>query len=163
MSGSLFFNRGQHNRTILALFVQCWFVSSFTVCGTTMNRGRLWMEHERSEYRGLTINSNTPFCFEHIECLIPSVWGLVCHCWSLILKNISVFVFEYSFRNEKCYYLLFYSFLVGFLMSNCDIRKHNGSYLSCYYASRSIKFTTFIDESVKELNRFPAHSRDLKS
>ena len=57
----------------------------------------------------------------------------------------------------------FTHFVLVFLMSNCDIRKHNGSYLSCYYASRSIKFTTFIDESVKKLNRFPAHSRDLKS
>ena len=30
--------------TILALFVQCWLGSSFTACGTTMNRGRLWLE-----------------------------------------------------------------------------------------------------------------------
>ena len=46
MSGSLFFNRIQYHQTILALFVQCCFGSSFTACGTTMNRGRHWLEHK---------------------------------------------------------------------------------------------------------------------
>ena len=44
MSGSLFFNKVKHHRTILALFVQCWLGSSFTACGTTMNRDRVWLE-----------------------------------------------------------------------------------------------------------------------
>ena len=46
--GSLFFNRVQYHRTILALFVQCWLRSSFRACGTTMNRGRHWLEHFNS-------------------------------------------------------------------------------------------------------------------
>ena len=60
--------------------------------------------------------------------------GVVYHCWSLVLKHISVFLFKFSFRNVKCYYLLFYSFPFSFLMSNVDVRKYNGSYLSCSYA-----------------------------
>ena len=44
MSDSLFFNQVQYHWTILALFFQCWLGSSFTACGTTMNRGRLWLE-----------------------------------------------------------------------------------------------------------------------
>ena len=35
---------------------------------------------------------------------------LVYHCWSLVWKHISVFVCKFTFRNDKCYYLLFYSF-----------------------------------------------------
>ena len=35
---------------------------------------------------------------------------LVYHCWSLVLKHISVFVCKFTFQNDKCYYLLFYSF-----------------------------------------------------
>ena len=37
---SLLFNRVQQHQTILALFVQCWFESSFTAYGATMNRER---------------------------------------------------------------------------------------------------------------------------
>ena len=37
-SCSLFFNQVQQHQTILALFVQCWFESSFTAYGATMNR-----------------------------------------------------------------------------------------------------------------------------
>ena len=48
MSGSLFFNRVQHHRTISALFVQCWLGSSFRACGTTANRGRHWLEHHNN-------------------------------------------------------------------------------------------------------------------
>ena len=59
---------------------------------------------------------------------------VVYHCWSLVLKHISVLLFKFSFRNVKCYYLLFYSFPFSFLMSNVDVRKYNGSYLSCSYA-----------------------------
>ena len=40
MSGSLFFNRVQYHRTILALFVQYWLGSSFTARWTAMNRNR---------------------------------------------------------------------------------------------------------------------------
>ena len=49
-------------------------------------------------------------------------------------KTHSVLLFKFSFRNVKCYYLLFYSFPFSFLMSNVDVRKYNGSYLSCSYA-----------------------------
>ena len=44
MSGSLFFNRVQ-------FFVQCWLGSSFTACGTTLNRGWLWLEHLNQNYK----------------------------------------------------------------------------------------------------------------
>ena len=40
MSVDLFFNRAHYQRTILALFIQCWLRSSFTAFGTIMNRGR---------------------------------------------------------------------------------------------------------------------------
>ena len=39
-------------------------------------------------------------------------------------------------------------FLLVFLMSNFDVKRYNGLYLSCCYAPRPIKFTFFIDESV---------------
>ena len=44
----------------------------------------------------------------------------------------------------------FTHFLLAFLMSKFDVRRYNGSYLSCFYASRPMKFTTFIDESVEK-------------
>ena len=44
------FDRVQHHRAILALFVQCWLGSSFTDRGTTMNRGRLWLSGELLQY-----------------------------------------------------------------------------------------------------------------
>ena len=63
--------------------------------------------------------------------------------------------------------LLFTFLLISFyffLMSNFDVRRYNGSYLSCSYAPCPMKFTTFIDESVQEkINQFPSHTGDLKS
>ena len=44
MSEGLFFNQVQYHRTFLALFVQCCLGSSFTTGGTTLNRGRHWLE-----------------------------------------------------------------------------------------------------------------------
>ena len=38
MSSGLLFNRVKYHRTTLALFVQCWFGSSFKVFMTTVNR-----------------------------------------------------------------------------------------------------------------------------
>ena len=88
---------------------------------------------------------------------------LVDHCWRVFLKQNSVFVFEYSFRNDKCYYLFFYSFHFScFLMSIFDVRMYNDSYFSCYYGPRPMKFTTFIDESVEKKKKFPAHAGILK-
>ena len=45
MSGSLFLNRVQYHRIIVALFVKCWLGSSFMAWGTTLNRGRNGLEH----------------------------------------------------------------------------------------------------------------------
>ena len=43
-------------------------------------------------------------------------------------------------------------------MSNFDVRRYNGSYLSCSYASRAMKFTTFIEELVeKDKSIFNTH------
>ena len=44
--------------------------------------------------------------------------------------------------------LFFTHFLLVFVMSEFDVTRHNGSYLSCCYAPCPMKFTTFIDESV---------------
>ena len=41
-------------------------------------------------------------------------------------------------------------FFLFFLMSNFDVRRYNGSYLSCWYGPRPLKFTTFVDESVEK-------------
>ena len=35
-------------------------------------------------------------------------------------------------------------------MPNFDVRKYDGSFLSCFDAPRRMKFTTFTDESVRE-------------
>ena len=78
------------------------------------------------------------------------LWGLVYYLWSLILKHISVFVFKSSFWNNKCCYLLFYSYPLSFIKSIFDVRSYNGSYMSCPYAPCLNKFTTFIDESVSK-------------
>ena len=44
----------------------------------------------------------------------------------------------------------FTHFHVVFLMSDFDVRRYNGSYLSCSYASHAMKFTTFIEELVEK-------------
>ena len=45
-----FFNRVKYHQTILALFVHCWLGSSFTACGTTMNRARHRLEQLQHHY-----------------------------------------------------------------------------------------------------------------
>ena len=42
-------------------------------------------------------------------------------------------------------------------MTILDVRRYNGSYLSCTYVTNPMKFTAFIDESAEE-NQFPANT-----
>ena len=44
--------------------------------------------------------------------------------------------------------------LLVFLMSIFDVTRYDGSYLSCSYAPRPVKFTAFIAESVEKLKSF---------
>ena len=58
----------------------------------------------------------------------------------------------------------FFTYLpLAFLMSIFDVRRYNGSYLSCSYAAHSMEFTASIDVSVEKINQFPAHPGVLKS
>ena len=41
--------------------------------------------------------------------------------------------------------------LLIFSMSIFDVRRYNGSYLSCSYVPRPMKFTVSIDESVEKV------------
>ena len=53
--------------------------------------------------------------------------------------------------------------LLVFLTSISDIKRYNGSYLSCSYDTRPMKFTVFISELVEKINQFPANTRVLIS
>ena len=89
---------------------------------------------------------------------------VVLHCWSEFLKCNLAFAFEYSFRNDKCFYLSFYSsaFII-FLISIFHVRRYDGEYLSCAYVPCTMKFTTFIDESVAKKQINFQHTRGIRN
>ena len=49
--------------------------------------------------------------------------------------------------------------LLVFLMSIFDVTRYDGSYLSCSYAPRPVKFTAFIAESVEKIKIILQHTR----
>ena len=62
-------------------------------------------------------------------------------------------------------FCFFTHLLFVFLISIFDIKRFNDAYLSCTYVPRTVKFTTFIDESVgknKLISSKPAGHKILR-
>ena len=99
---------------------------------------------EHSEYPSLSVNSNAPFRFYRMECLdffAPSDWFIIVEAYfqktiQFLYLNI---IFE-MINNTICF---FTQLLLDFLMLITDVRRSNGSYLSCSYARSSNDIYSF--------------------
>ena len=92
MSGGLFFNWVHYHRTIVALFIQCWFRSLFTACGTTMNRGRHWLEHNNYTKTWVLKQKRNYWSFKFFKFLINhnekrALNTTICNSLANILKS----------------------------------------------------------------------------
>ena len=90
--------------------------------------------------------------------LIFSTLGVSSPLLKPIFKTFQFLYLNIVLEKINATICFFTHFHVVFLMSNFDVRRYNGSYLSCSYASRAMKFTTFIDELVeKDKSIFNTH------
>ena len=91
------FNRVLYHWTILALFVQCWLGSSFTACGTTMNRSRLWLD-QLHKYHGYDIDMNIRQNSESLYIIFLNLYKFhdQMYVWT-IQKNVFIMFLQTSF------------------------------------------------------------------
>ena len=83
--------------------------------------------------------------------LIFSERGVSSSFLKRIFKTIKFLPLNIVFELINASICFFIYLLLVFLMSIFDVRRYNGSYLSCSYALRPMKFIAFIAESVEKI------------
>ena len=88
---------------------------------------------EQSEYLGLELNSNAPFCFDRMRCFDffgPEGQFIIAE----VYNTIQFLYLNIHFEIINATICFFDHLVLVFLMPIFDVRRYNGLYLSCHYA-----------------------------